>query len=160
MKASPSRRRAIATFTILAAVFSAVLAGCSNKSSTLPAAQTSPAAAAEAAAAPAIPFTTTVYTVASNGVATAPVATTTQAGGIGALTTADPAGVQVVATTPSTGTPGQLLGSTTAGASGIATVTLSFSGTKCSLQEASGSPVPDLNTPGLISIGTFPPRSF
>jgi 6-phosphogluconolactonase (cycloisomerase 2 family) len=46
------------------------------------------------------------------------------------------------------------------GASGIATVTLSFSGTKCSLQEASGSPVPDLNSPGLISIGTFPPRSF
>lgn len=44
--------------------------------------------------------------------------------------------------------------------SGIATVTLSFSGTKCSLQEASGSPASDLDSPGLISIGNFPPRSF
>ena len=43
---------------------------------------------------------------------------------------------------------------------GIATVTLSSSGHTCSLQEASGSPTPDLNSPGLLSIGTFPPRSF
>lgn len=46
------------------------------------------------------------------------------------------------------------------GASGIAMVTLSVSGQTCSLQEVAGSPVTDSNTPGLLSIGTFPPRSF
>ncbi len=46
------------------------------------------------------------------------------------------------------------------GASAIATVTLSLTGQKCSLQEASGSPASDLNSPGLLSIDTFPPRSF
>jgi 6-phosphogluconolactonase (cycloisomerase 2 family) len=46
------------------------------------------------------------------------------------------------------------------GASGIATVPLSLTGQKCSLQEASGSPAADLNSPGLLSIDTFPPRSF
>jgi len=44
--------------------------------------------------------------------------------------------------------------------SGIATVTLTTSGQTCSLQEASGSPVTDANSPGLLSIGTYPPRSF
>jgi 6-phosphogluconolactonase (cycloisomerase 2 family) len=44
--------------------------------------------------------------------------------------------------------------------SGIAMVTLTPSGQKCVLQEAAGSPVVDPNTPGLLSIGTFPPRSF
>jgi 6-phosphogluconolactonase (cycloisomerase 2 family) len=44
--------------------------------------------------------------------------------------------------------------------SGIATVTVSVSGQKCSLQEASESPVADPSTPGLLSISTFPPRSF
>jgi len=44
--------------------------------------------------------------------------------------------------------------------SGIATVTLSSSGQKCTLQEAAGSPVSDPNSPGLLSIGTYPPRSF
>jgi len=43
---------------------------------------------------------------------------------------------------------------------GIATVTLTSSGHTCSLQEASGSPTPDLNSHGLLSIGVFPPRSF
>jgi 6-phosphogluconolactonase (cycloisomerase 2 family) len=46
------------------------------------------------------------------------------------------------------------------GASGIATVTLSVSGQKCSLQETSGSPAFDSNSPGLLSLGTYPPRSF
>jgi len=46
------------------------------------------------------------------------------------------------------------------GVSAIATLTVTVSGQKCSLQEATGSPVPDPNSPGLISIGTFPPRSF
>jgi 6-phosphogluconolactonase (cycloisomerase 2 family) len=44
--------------------------------------------------------------------------------------------------------------------SGIATVTLSSSGQKCTLQEAAGSPVSDPNSPGLLSIGAYPPRSF
>ena len=44
--------------------------------------------------------------------------------------------------------------------SGIATVSLSLSGQKCSLQEVAGSPASDPNSPGLLSIGTFPPRSF
>jgi hypothetical protein len=44
--------------------------------------------------------------------------------------------------------------------SSIATVTLNFSGQKCSLQEAAGSPVSDDNSSGLLSIGTFPPRAF
>jgi 6-phosphogluconolactonase (cycloisomerase 2 family) len=44
--------------------------------------------------------------------------------------------------------------------SGIATVTLSSSGKQCSLKEAAGSPTVDPNGPGLLSIGTFPPRSF
>jgi hypothetical protein len=44
--------------------------------------------------------------------------------------------------------------------SGISIVALSSSGRKCTLREAAGSPVADPNTPGLLSIGTFPPRSF
>jgi hypothetical protein len=44
--------------------------------------------------------------------------------------------------------------------SGIATVTYSASGGKCTLQEATKSPTTDFNSPGLLSIGTFPPRSF
>jgi len=45
-------------------------------------------------------------------------------------------------------------------ASGVGMVNLSLSGRKCSLQEAVGSPVLDPNTPGLLSIVSFPPRSF
>jgi hypothetical protein len=45
-------------------------------------------------------------------------------------------------------------------ASAIALVTLTTSGNTCTLQEATGSPVSDPNTPGLLSIGNFPPRSF
>lgn len=44
--------------------------------------------------------------------------------------------------------------------SGIATVPLTMSGSKCSLKEAAGSPTVDPNGPGLVSIGNFPPRSF
>jgi len=44
--------------------------------------------------------------------------------------------------------------------SGIAMVKLSVSGRSCSLQEAPQSPAEDPNTPGLLSIGSFPPRSF
>ena len=42
----------------------------------------------------------------------------------------------------------------------IATVTLSVSGQKCALKETPGSPALDSNSPGLLSIGTYPPRSF
>jgi 6-phosphogluconolactonase (cycloisomerase 2 family) len=42
----------------------------------------------------------------------------------------------------------------------IALVTLTTSGTTCSLQEAAGSPIVDSNASGLLSIGIFPPRSF
>ncbi len=44
--------------------------------------------------------------------------------------------------------------------SGIATVPLTLSGQTCSLQEATGSPTLDPNTPGVLSIDSFPPRSF
>jgi 6-phosphogluconolactonase (cycloisomerase 2 family) len=44
--------------------------------------------------------------------------------------------------------------------SGIATVTLTSSGNKCTLAEVPGSPTVDANSPGLLSIGTYPPRSF
>ena len=46
------------------------------------------------------------------------------------------------------------------GSSGIAVVPLTASGNTCSLKEATGSPVLDGNSPGLLSIGNFPPRSF
>ncbi len=44
--------------------------------------------------------------------------------------------------------------------SAIATVPLSSTSTTCSLKEAQGSPASDPLSPGLLSIGTFPPRSF
>jgi sugar lactone lactonase YvrE len=44
--------------------------------------------------------------------------------------------------------------------SAIAMVALNSSGGKCSLQEVRQSPFADANSAGLLSIGTFPPRSF
>jgi 6-phosphogluconolactonase (cycloisomerase 2 family) len=44
--------------------------------------------------------------------------------------------------------------------SGIAVVTLDASGAACKLKEAVKSPVADPNSSGLLSIGSFPPRSF
>jgi 6-phosphogluconolactonase (cycloisomerase 2 family) len=44
--------------------------------------------------------------------------------------------------------------------SGVATVTFTQSGQTCSLKEAQGSPASDPLSPGLLSIGTFPPRAF
>ena len=44
--------------------------------------------------------------------------------------------------------------------SGIALVSLTVTGQTCSMQEVNGSPFTDPNTLGLLSIGTFPPRSF
>jgi sugar lactone lactonase YvrE len=42
----------------------------------------------------------------------------------------------------------------------IGIVRLTTSGQKCSLQEDPSSPVEDANSPGLLSIGSYPPRSF
>lgn len=44
--------------------------------------------------------------------------------------------------------------------SGITMVKLDATGRKCTLQEAGKSPFADPNSQGLLSIGTFPPRSF
>lgn len=44
--------------------------------------------------------------------------------------------------------------------SGIAELNLTVNGGKCTLREARSSPVPDLYSQGLLSVGRFPPRSF
>jgi sugar lactone lactonase YvrE len=44
--------------------------------------------------------------------------------------------------------------------SGIAMIKLNVSGRRCSLHEVPQSPAEDPNSPGLLSIGTFPPRPF
>jgi hypothetical protein len=44
--------------------------------------------------------------------------------------------------------------------SSIAEVRVKVSNGACSLAEVSGSPVLDTNSPGLLSIATFPPRAF
>ena len=44
--------------------------------------------------------------------------------------------------------------------SAIALVSLAVSGQTCSMQEVNGSPFADPNSQGLLSISTFPPRSF
>jgi len=44
--------------------------------------------------------------------------------------------------------------------SGIAIVNLTVNGGTCTMAEAPTSPVADPHSPGLLSIGTFPPRSF
>ncbi|MGD0417183.1 MAG: hypothetical protein ABSA80_17630, partial [Terriglobales bacterium] len=44
--------------------------------------------------------------------------------------------------------------------SGVALVRLSVSGQKCSLEELKTSPFVDPNSTGLLSIATFPTRSF
>jgi|SRR5215831_447531 len=43
---------------------------------------------------------------------------------------------------------------------GIAMVRVSVSGTACTLHEVASSPFANPNSPGLLSIGAFPPRSF
>jgi sugar lactone lactonase YvrE len=42
----------------------------------------------------------------------------------------------------------------------IAVVQITSTAGKCTLTESSRSPVPDPNSPGLLSIGSYPPRSF
>lgn len=60
-----------------------------------------------------------------------------------------------------TGIGGQLYVAEFGSLSGIAEIRVnSLGGVQCSLREAPGSPVADPYSPGLLSIGTFPPRSF
>ncbi|MGB7583443.1 MAG: hypothetical protein WBM11_01265 [Terriglobales bacterium] len=44
--------------------------------------------------------------------------------------------------------------------SSIAEIRVNVANGECSLSEAPGSPIPDLNSGGLLSVATFPPRSF
>jgi 6-phosphogluconolactonase (cycloisomerase 2 family) len=46
------------------------------------------------------------------------------------------------------------------GGSSIGVVQMGSNGGQCTLAEVSGSPISDANSPGLLSIGSFPPRSF
>jgi sugar lactone lactonase YvrE len=59
-----------------------------------------------------------------------------------------------------TGTGGVVYVAEFGGPSGIAMINVKSAGGKCTLQEAPKSPIADPNSPGLLSIGTFPPRSF
>ena len=60
----------------------------------------------------------------------------------------------------STGNGGGVFVAEFGGPSGIGIVRLNASGQTCSLKEDSKSPVTDANSPGLLSIGAFPPRAF
>jgi hypothetical protein len=59
-----------------------------------------------------------------------------------------------------TGTGGVIYVAEFGSPSSIGMIQLSSTGGKCKLKELSGSPVSDPNSPGLLSIGSFPPRSF
>jgi sugar lactone lactonase YvrE len=58
------------------------------------------------------------------------------------------------------GTGGVLYVAEFGGSSSIAMVDVSVTSGKCTMTEATGSPISDPNSSGLLSIGTFPPRSF
>jgi 6-phosphogluconolactonase (cycloisomerase 2 family) len=59
-----------------------------------------------------------------------------------------------------TGTGGTIYVAEYGSTSSIAVVQVGSSGGKCTLQEATGSPVSDPNSGGLLSIAAFPPRTF
>lgn len=59
-----------------------------------------------------------------------------------------------------TGTGGEVYIAEFGSPSSIAEVRINSLGGRCSLQEAPNSPASDAYSPGLLSIGTFPPRSF
>jgi sugar lactone lactonase YvrE len=65
-----------------------------------------------------------------------------------------------LASITSTGNGGGVYVAEYGGPSGIGVVRLSWSGQTCSLQEDPKSPISDPNSPGLLSIGSFPPRAF
>jgi hypothetical protein len=59
-----------------------------------------------------------------------------------------------------TGTGGTVYVTEFGGPSSIAEIKVTSAGGKCTLQESPKSPVADPNSPGLLSIGSFPPRPF
>ena len=59
-----------------------------------------------------------------------------------------------------TGTGGTVYVAEFGGPSSIGMIQVTSSGGKCTLKEAASSPISDPNSPGLLSIGTFPPRTF
>jgi hypothetical protein len=59
-----------------------------------------------------------------------------------------------------TGTGGALYAAEFGSSSGIAVVNVTSANGQCTLTETSNSPVADPNSTGLLSVGTFPPRSF
>jgi hypothetical protein len=61
---------------------------------------------------------------------------------------------------PTTGNGGGLYVAQFGSPAGIAMVKLNSLRRKCTLQEMTNSPVTDPHSPGLVSIGNFPPRSF
>jgi 6-phosphogluconolactonase (cycloisomerase 2 family) len=59
-----------------------------------------------------------------------------------------------------TGTGGMVYVAEYGGVSSIGEIEVTSSGGKCTLTESSKSPIADPNSPGLLSIGAFPPRPF
>jgi len=59
-----------------------------------------------------------------------------------------------------TGTGGVVYAAEFGAPSSIAEIAVTSAGGKCTLKEAAKSPVADPNSPGLLSIASFPPRSF
>ncbi len=59
-----------------------------------------------------------------------------------------------------TGTGGTVYVAEFGGPSSIAEIKVTSAGGKCTLKESPKSPAPDPNSPGLLSIGAFPPRPF
>jgi hypothetical protein len=59
-----------------------------------------------------------------------------------------------------TGTGGMVYVAEYGSPSSIAEIKVMSTGTSCTLEELPKSPVSDPNSPGLLSIGSFPPRPF
>jgi hypothetical protein len=59
-----------------------------------------------------------------------------------------------------TGTGGEVFVAEYGAPSSIGMINVKSAGGKCTLKESSKSPIADPNSPGLLSVGTFPPRSF
>jgi hypothetical protein len=59
-----------------------------------------------------------------------------------------------------TGTGGMVYVAEFGAPSSIAMIKVTSSGGKCTLKEMPNSPISDPDSPGLLSIGSFPPRAF
>jgi 6-phosphogluconolactonase (cycloisomerase 2 family) len=68
--------------------------------------------------------------------------------------------VSSLALKTNTGTGGVVYAAEFGSSNSIAMLQVTSTGGKCSLKEASSSPIADPNSPGLLSINNFPPRSF